>query len=147
MLVEGLSSQEYHEGEFAALRKADGEVYELITREYERVQNTLQLLAAENRCSQAVLAALGSVVQNKTAEGFAGARLHGGCEVVDEIERLAVSRAKEAFGAQYANVQPHSGTGANQIVITALLEKGDRSARRTHQTKGRQAADKILSLG
>ena len=131
MLVEKLSSQEYHEGEFAALREADGEVYELIRREYERVQDTLQLLAAENRCSQAVLAALGSVVQNKTAEGFAGARLHGGCEVVDEIERLAVSRAKEAFGAQYANVQPHSGTGANQIVITALLGAGD----------------KILSLG
>ncbi len=131
MLVEGLSSQEYHEGEFSALREADGEVYELIRREYERVQDTLQLIAAENRCSQAVLAALGSVVQNKTAEGFPGARLHGGCEVVDEIERLAVSRAKEAFGAQYANVQPHSGTGANQIVITALLEKGD----------------KILSLG
>ncbi len=125
------SSQEYHEGEFAALREADAEVYELIRREYERVQDTLQLIAAENRCSQAVLAALGSVVQNKTAEGFAGARLHGGCEVVDEIERLAVSRAKEAFSAQYANVQPHSGTGANQIVITALLEKGD----------------KILSLG
>ena len=131
MLVEKLSSQEYHEGEFAALREADGEVYGLIRREYERLQDTLQLVAAENRCSQAVLAALGSVVQNKTAEGFPGARLHGGCEVVDEVERLAVSRAKEAFGAQYANVQPHSGTGANQIVITALLEKGD----------------KILSLG
>ena len=121
----------YHEGLFGALSEADGEVYELIEREHERLGNTLILQAAENRCSRAVLAALGSVVQNKTAEGFAGARMHGGCAVVDEIERLAISRAKEAFGAKYANVQPHSGTAANQIVITAVLESGD----------------KILSLG
>jgi len=131
MLLEKLSSEEYHEGLFGALKEADEQVYELIKKEYERQQNTLQLIAAENRCSQAVLAALGSVVQNKTAEGFAGARLHGGCEVVDDVERLAVARAKEAFGAQYANVQPHCGTGANQIVLCALLERGD----------------KILSLG
>ena len=72
------------------------------------------------------MAALGSILQNKTTEGFPGARYHGGCEVVDEVERLAVARAKEAFGAQYANVQPHSGTTANQIVLTALLERGDR---------------------
>ena len=116
----------YHEGELGALKEADEEVYKLIAREYERRQNTLQLVAAENRCSLAVLAALGSVVQDKTAEGFVGARFHGGCEVVDDVERLAVVRAKEAFGARYANVQPHSGTGANQIVITALLESGDR---------------------
>ncbi|MHC4655377.1 MAG: serine hydroxymethyltransferase, partial [Planctomycetota bacterium] len=69
---------------------------------------------------------LGSVLQNKTAEGFVGARMHGGCEVVDDVEGLAVSRAKETFGAQYANVQPHSGTQANQIVLTALLERGDK---------------------
>jgi glycine hydroxymethyltransferase len=116
----------YHEGLLGALREADGEVYELIEAEYERLCDTLILQAAENRCSRAVLAALGSVVQNKTVEGFAGARMHGGCAVVDEIERLAVSRAKEAFGAKYANVQPHSGTAANQIVITAVLESGDR---------------------
>ncbi len=126
MLLEELSSQQYHEGEFGALKEQDRQVYELITREYERQRNTLQLIAAENQCSMAVLAALGSVVQNKTAEGFPGARYHGGCEVVDDVERLAESRAKEAFGAQYANVQPHSGTGANQIVLTALLEKGDK---------------------
>jgi glycine hydroxymethyltransferase len=66
------------------------------------------------------------VLQNKTAEGFVGARMHGGCEVVDDVEGLAVSRAKETFGAQYANVQPHSGTQANQIVLTALLERGDK---------------------
>ena len=118
--------QEYHEGEFYALKEADREVYELVTKEYERRRNTLQLVAAENQCSRAVLAALGSVVQNKTAEGFVGARYHGGCEVVDDVESVAVARAKEAFGAQYANVQPHSGTGANQIVLTALLERGDK---------------------
>jgi len=121
-----LGCEEYHEGIFGALKEADEEVFKLITKEYERLQSSLQLVAAENRCSRAVLAALGSVVQNKTAEGFAGGRLHSGCEVVDEIERLAIDRAKEAFGAQYANVQPHCGTAANLIVITALLEKGDK---------------------
>ena len=117
---------EYHESIFGALKKADDRVYKLITKEYERLRNTIQLIAAENQCSQAVLAAIGSVVQNKTVEGFPGARFHGGSEVVDEIENLAAERAKKAFGAQYANVQPHSGTQANQIVLTALLERGDR---------------------
>jgi len=130
-VLERVSSQGYHEGIFGALREQDREVYELITKEYERLQNSLQLIAAENQCSRAVLAALGSVVQNKTAEGFPGARHHGGCEVVDDVERLAIARAKEAFGAKYANVQPHSGSQANQIVLAALLEK----------------ADKVLSLG
>ncbi|MFB0524244.1 MAG: serine hydroxymethyltransferase, partial [Phycisphaerae bacterium] len=120
------SSEEYHKGTFSALEEADREICQLITKESERRQNTLQLGAAENQCSMAVLAALGSVVQNKTAEGYPGARLHGGCKVVDEIERLAVARAKETFGAKYANVQPHSGTTANQIVLTALLETGDK---------------------
>lgn len=125
------SCDEYHAGILNALRKADPHVYELLTREYDRLQHTIQLIAAENQCSRAVLAALGSVVQNKTTEGFPGARYHGGCEVVDDIEILAAARAKETFGAQYANVQPHSGTGANQIVLTAMLDRGD----------------KILSLG
>ena len=125
-LLEKISSQEYHEGILDALKEQDKQVYDLITREYERLQNSLQLIAAENQCSKAVLAALGSVVQNKTTEGFPGARFHGGCEFVDDVESLAADRAKETFGAQYANVQPHSGTGANQIVLTALLERGDR---------------------
>jgi glycine hydroxymethyltransferase len=120
------SSEEYHKSIFSALEEADKEVCRLIAKEYQRRQNTLQLIAAENQCSMAVLAALGSVVQNKTAEGYPGARLHGGCEVVDEIERLAVARAIGAFDAKYANVQPHSGTAANQIVLTALLQSGDR---------------------
>jgi glycine hydroxymethyltransferase len=123
--------EEYHKGQLGALREADAQIYELIKKEYERLQNSIELLAAENQCSRAVLAALGSVVQNKTAEGFPGARFHGGCGIIDDVESLAISRAKEAFGAQYANVQPHSGTGANHIVITAMLEPGE----------------KILSLG
>ncbi len=125
------SCEEYHAGVLNGLREADLRVYELLTREYERLQSSLQLIAAENQCSRAVLAALGSVIQNKTTEGFVGARYHGGCEVVDDVETLAVSRARDAFGARYANVQPHSGTAANQIVLTALLEPGE----------------KILSLG
>ena len=120
-----LSSQAFHEDIFSALKEYDSRVYELITKEYERLQVTLQLVAAENQCSRAVLAALGSVIQNKTTEGFPGARYHGGCEIVDEVERLAVARAKEAFGAQYVNVQPHSGSQANQICLAAILEGGD----------------------
>ena len=121
----------YHENIFCSLKEQDEEIYGLIAKEYDRLQHTLQLVAAENQCSKGVLAALGSVVQNKTTEGFAGGRYHGGSEVVDEIERLAIARTKEAFGAAYANVQPHSGTQANQIVLMAILERGD----------------KILSLG
>ncbi len=120
------SSRQYHEGVFDALKKQDARVYELIAREYERLQNTLQLIAAENQCSRAVLATLGSILQNKTTEGFPGKRYHGGCEFVDEAEKLAVDGAKETFGAKYANVQPHCGTGANQIVIAALLQSGDK---------------------
>ena len=124
--MEGFSSQGYHEGIFESLKDSDGQVYKLISAEYERLSGTIQLLAAEIRCSRALLAALGSVLQNKTSEGFAGGRMHGGSGVVDEIERLAVSRAKSVFGAGYANVQPHSGTTANQIVINALLEPGEK---------------------
>lgn len=125
------TGEQYHKTIFDALERADQEVYQLIAGEYQRRQNTLQLIAAENQCSPAVLAALGSVIQNKTTEGFVGARFHGGCQVVDRVEELAVKRAKDAFGAKYANVQPHSGTAANQIVLTALLQRDD----------------KILSLG
>ncbi len=118
--------QEYHKEIFDALKDSDRDIYDLIAGEYKRLQNTLQLIAAENQCSKAVLAALGSIVQNKTTEGFPGARFHGGCEIVDNIETLAAARAKQTFKAQFADVQPHSGTQANQIVLTALLERGDR---------------------
>jgi len=130
-LLNNPDCQAYHENLLEVLKDSDPQVYKLIVREYERLAGTIQLIAAENRCSRAVLGALGSIVQNKTTEGFPGARFHAGSEVVDDIERLAVARAKQAFGARYANVQPHSGTTANQIVLTALLERGD----------------KILSLG
>jgi len=124
-LLEKLSSQQYHKDIFNALKEQDSQIYQLIIKEYERLHSTIQLIAAENQCSQAVLAALGSIVQNKTTEGFPGERFHGGCEFVDNIENIAASRARETFGAQYANVQPHSGTNANQIIITALLERDD----------------------
>jgi glycine hydroxymethyltransferase len=120
------NSAEYHQGALHALERADEEVYRLVGAEYDRQRSTLPLIAAENQCSRAVLAALGSVVQNKTTEGFVGGRFHGGCQVVDALEALAVKRAQKAFKAQYANVQPHSGTSANQIVLTAVLDSGDR---------------------
>jgi glycine hydroxymethyltransferase len=126
VLSDKVCGLEYHKDLLDLLRDADSEVCDLILKEYQRLQETLQLGAAENRCSRAVLAALGSVVQNKTAEGFPGARFHGGCMVIDDVERLAAARAKQAFNAQYANVQPHSGTTANQIVISAVLEKGEK---------------------
>jgi glycine hydroxymethyltransferase len=115
----------YHTGTIESLKLTDTEIYRLLQAEYERLNNTLQLTAAQNICSRSVLSALGCIFQNKTSEGLIGARWHGGCEVVDKLESLAVSRAKEAFGAQYANVQPHSGSTANQIVFKALLKPGD----------------------
>jgi glycine hydroxymethyltransferase len=121
-----LTSEQYHDGLLAELKKSDAEIYKLIVSEYQRLQDSIQLLAAENQCSRACLAALGSILQNKTSEGFPAARLHGGSAVVDSIEQAAIARAKQVFGARYANVQPHSGTTANQIVITALLEPGDK---------------------
>ncbi len=108
------------------IRLADLEICKLISREFDRQNKQLQLVAAENQCSTAVMAALGTILQNKTAEGPVGNRLHGGCEVVDEIEKVAIERAKKVFGAQYANVQPHSGTQANQIVLLAVLQKDDK---------------------
>lgn len=115
--------ERYHNDILGELRESDIEVYELLRKEYERGRKSLQLLAAENDCSRAVLGCLGSVVQNKTAEGFFDKRLHGGCGVIEEIEKTAVERAKGAFGAEYANVQAHSGTAANLIVVTAVLEQ------------------------
>ncbi len=121
-----LASRDYHTHVWDRLEQEDAAVAALIHREYRRQQDTLQLIAAENHCSPAVLAALGSIMQNKTTEGFAGGRYHGGCELVDQLETLAIARARETFGARYANVQAHSGTGANHIVFAALLERDDR---------------------
>jgi len=120
------SSRRFHTGVWEQLEREDTHVAALIHQEYRRQQDTLQLIAAENQCSPAVLAALGSIVQNKTTEGFVGTRYHGGCALVDQLETLAMERAREAFGARYANVQAHSGTGANHIVFAAMLKRDDR---------------------
>ncbi len=104
----------------------DDAIERLIEREFERQRLGLELIASENFVSQQVLEAVGSVLTNKYAEGYPGKRYYGGCEVVDEVEQLAIDRAKELFGCNWANVQPHSGSSANFGVYYALLENGDR---------------------
>lgn len=107
------------------LRRQDPELAEILLGELERQSTTLQLVAAENFTSPAVLAALGSPLANKYAEGYPGARHHGGCEIVDVAERVAVDRAKALFGAEHANVQSHSGSSAVLAAYAALLRPGD----------------------
>ena len=103
----------------------DPEIGAAVEAEYHRQQNGIELIASENVVSEAVLLAAGTVLTNKYAEGYPGKRYYGGCECVDVIEEIAIRRAKELFGAAYANVQPHSGSQANTAVYVALLEKGD----------------------
>ena len=103
----------------------DTRVFELIEEEKERQINGIELIASENFTSPQVMEAAGSVLTNKYAEGYPGKRYYGGCEVVDKIEQLAIDRAKELFGAEYANVQPHSGSQANASVYHACLQPGD----------------------
>ena len=103
----------------------DPELGKLMNSELVRQQDGLELIASENFASPAVIAAMGSILTNKYAEGLPGKRYYGGCEVVDEIEQLCIDRAKELFGADFANVQPHSGAQANMAVFTALLQPGD----------------------
>ncbi|MGD2135275.1 MAG: serine hydroxymethyltransferase [Gemmatimonadales bacterium] len=107
------------------LAAVDQVVHRLIGREAERQEHGLELIASENFVSRAVLEAVGSVLTNKYAEGYPGRRYYGGCEVVDEIEQLAIDRAKELFGAEHANVQPHSGAQANMAAYLAVLDPGD----------------------
>jgi glycine hydroxymethyltransferase len=109
----------------AGLERADGEVAAIVGRELGRQQTHLELIASENIVSKAVLEAQGSVLTNKYAEGYPGRRYYGGCEYMDEVESLAIERAKRLFGAGFANVQPHSGAQANQAVFMALLTPGD----------------------
>ena len=109
-----------------SLRTVDPEVFDAVAREARRQSDNLELIASENYASQAVLEAQGSVLTNKYAEGYPGKRWYGGCENVDVVEQLAIDRAKQLFGAEHANVQPHSGTSANIAVFMALLEPGDR---------------------
>ena len=107
------------------LSKVDPQIAEAIRNETQRQAGGLELIASENFVSDAVLEALGSVFTNKYAEGYPGKRYYGGCEYVDVIEQLAIDRAKELFGADYANVQPHAGSQANSAVYLALLNPGD----------------------
>ncbi len=105
--------------------KKDSQVFDLIYKELERQQRGIELIASENFTSAAVIEAMGSCLTNKYAEGYPGKRYYGGCEVVDEIETIAIERLKELFGAAYANVQPHSGAQANAAVFLACLKPGD----------------------
>ena len=109
-----------------SLAEADPEISALIRRELARQRRNIELIASENFTAVSVLEAVGSVLTNKYAEGYPGRRYYGGCEVVDEVEALAVKRAKALYGAEHANVQPHSGSTANQAVYFAALEPGDR---------------------
>src|SRR5687767_15768418 len=108
-----------------ALKQADPDIHRLLVAEAERQEHQLEMIASENFVSQAVLQAMGSVLTNKYAEGYPGRRYYGGCEVVDRAEELAIERAKELFGAEHANVQPHSGANANLAAYGAFLKPGD----------------------
>ena len=103
----------------------DPEVAQMMDREFTRQKDGLELIASENFASPAVIAAMGSILTNKYAEGLPGKRYYGGCHFVDELETLCIERAKALFGAEFANVQPHSGAQANMAVELAILQPGD----------------------
>src|SRR5258707_13239195 len=107
------------------IKSFDPEVWSVIERETQRQEDHIELIASETYASPRVLAAQGSVLTNKYAEGYPGRRYYGGCEYVDVAEQLAIERAQQLFGADYANVQPHSGAQANAAVYLALLAPGD----------------------
>jgi len=105
--------------------KRDNKVFEIIEKEYQRQKNGIELIASENFVSEQVMEAMGSCMTNKYAEGYPGKRYYGGCQHVDETEQLAIDRIKEIYGAEYANVQPHSGAQANMAVFMTVLKPGD----------------------
>src|SRR5699024_3382605 len=107
------------------VKTADYELYQAMEQEKKRQQEKIELIASENFVSEAVMEAMGSVLTNKYAEGYPGKRYYGGCEFVDVVENLARDRAKQLFGAEHANVQPHSGAQANMAVYFTVLEPGD----------------------
>src|SRR5690349_13153980 len=109
----------------APLGDIDPKIAALIKQEVARQEHGLELIASENFVSVAVLEAMGTALTNKYAEGLPGKRYYGGCEIVDQVEQLAIDRAKQLFGAEHANVQPHSGAQANAAVYMALLDPGD----------------------
>ena len=110
---------------FENLKVTDPEVFEAIQKEIERERRNIVLIASENYASLSVLEVLGSVFTNKYAEGYPGKRYYGGCEYADVVETLAIERAIKLFGAEHANVQPHSGSQANMAVFFAVLKPGD----------------------
>ena len=112
--------------DFEEIRKADGEIADAIRTEMDRQNSHIELIASENWVSQAVMAAMGSPLTNKYAEGYPGKRYYGGCQCVDVVEDIARERAKKLFGCEYVNVQPHSGAQANMAAMFAMLEPGDR---------------------
>ena len=112
--------------EFVEVKKFDSEVAEILLEELRRQQDHIELIASENIVSKAVMEAAGSHLSNKYAEGYPGKRFYGGCFAVDKIETLAIERAKKLFGADHANVQPHSGAQANEAVFLAFLKPGDK---------------------
>ena len=107
------------------LKENDSEIYNIIMKEKERQNNNIELIASENFVSEGILEAVGSILTNKYAEGYPNERYYGGCINIDEIETLAIERAKKLFGAEYANVQPHSGSQANMAIYMAMLNLGD----------------------
>ena len=120
-----MSDTPFYGPDFDLLTEQDPDIAAILLSELHRQQTTLQLIASENFTSRAVLAALGSTLSNKYAEGYAGKRYYGGCEEVDKAEVLAIDRAKSLFGADHANVQPHSGASANIAVYAAITKPGD----------------------
>src|SRR6185312_1683720 len=108
------------------LDDVDPDIAEVVKRELGRQRDEIELIASENSVSRAVLEAQGSVLTNKYAEGYPGRRYYGGCEFVDQVEQLAIDRARKLFGADFANVQPHSGSQANAAVYFGLLQPGDK---------------------
>ena len=118
-------SETYYGPDFTLLQKQDPDIAAVLLSELKRLQTDLQLIASENLTSRAVLATLGSTLSNKYAEGYPGKRYYGGCEEVDKAEEIAINRAKSLFGAEHANVQPHSGASANVAVYQAFTKPGD----------------------
>lgn len=108
------------------LKKADGEVYKLIEKEKIRQSEGLEMIASENYVSEAIMEATGSILTNKYAEGYPGHKYYGGCEIIDQVENLAIERLKKLFGCKFANVQPHCGSSANMAAYMALIEPGDK---------------------
>ena len=111
--------------DYTLLKQNDPEVYDAVMKETNRQRDKIELIASENFVSETVMEANGTTLTNKYAEGYPGKRYYGGCEYVDIVETLAIERAKKLFGAEYANVQPHSGAQANMAVFFALLNPGD----------------------